>query len=62
MSSLGKVIRQKSFVGVASVTLTNPSLRNYLCLLYDALSWARVMFGVTDALLIISYWMMLNSL
>ena len=41
-------------MGVAGLPLTIPSNRNHLCVLHDALGWARVMFGVTDALLNIS--------
>ena len=39
----------------AGLPPTIPSNRNHLCLLHDAFGWARVMFGVTDALLNISF-------
>ena len=36
-------------VGCCRLPLYIPSNRNHLCLLHEALSWARIMFGVNDA-------------
>ena len=36
-------------VGCCGHPLYIPSNRNHLCLLHEALSWARIMFGVNDA-------------
>ena len=51
----GQLQQARVLLDVAGLPLTIPSNRNHLCLLHEALSWARIMFGVTDVHLTFSF-------
>ena len=54
VSPTSQLQKARVLLGVAGFPLTIPSNRSHLCLLHEALSWERIMFGINDAHLTIS--------